>query len=59
MLEVDSPDNGNNQLDASEDIKGNSYENSQLAICEDEHDKLLVSDIVFEMSKDEAAHDEE
>ena len=49
MLEVDSPDNGNNQLDASEEIKGNSYENSQ----------LLVSDIVFEMSKDEAAHDEE
>ena len=32
MLEVDSPDNGNNQLDASEDIKGNSYENSQLPI---------------------------
>ena len=59
MLEVDSPDNGNNQLDASEDIKGNSYENSQLPICEDEHDKLLVSDIVFEMSKDETAHDEE
>ena len=59
MLEVDRSDNGNDQSNASEDIKGNSYEDSQLPMCEDEHDMSLVSDIVFEMSKDEAAHDEE
>ena len=56
---MSSSDNGNDQPNSSEDIKGDSYEDSQLPVCGDKHEMLLVSDIVFKMSKDEAAHDEE